>query len=85
MSVPQKPGKKGGVKRTKTTALATSTTPHPIVSSQTAVFDPHHPTLTSSPLTAAQTMVSMTTTTVLPGSTVSITPTVQPIIKVGVL
>ncbi len=78
MSVSVKPGKKGGVKRTKTTAQATSTTPHPTVTSQTAL-DPLTPS-TPSPLTT-----SMTTTTVLPGNTVPVTPATHPIIKVGVL
>lgn len=79
VSVTQKAGKKGGVKRTKTTAQATSTTPHPTVSSQSSLEPFTTSTPSPSPLTA-----SMTTTTVLPGGMTPVTPSVQPIIKVWV-
>ena len=81
--LPQKPGKKGGVskggvKRNKTTAQATSTTPQPTVTSQTVPLHTSFPSstaVTPSPLVTSHVAVSpaLTATTVLPGGT----PTLQ--------
>ena len=85
MSVPQKPGKKGGAKKTKTTALATSTTSQPTVTSQTVFPDhPPHTTVTMPTSTPAHTIGSMTTTAILPGGASTVTPTIQPVIKVDI-